>query len=152
MNSLTPIRQPSGYRGYIATRRVRGDRVQQSVQNLVVRDYAQRMKLYLKLPVVEYGMPGCYMMLESVLEEMPQLEGIVFYSLFQLPERPSRREAIYQRIFDAGCSLHGALESMALWQPDDVRRIEDIFRIARVAHTTQDDMRALMARPERVGP
>ena len=41
---------------------------------------------------------------------------------------------------------------MALWQPDDVRRIEDIFRIARVAHTTQDDMRALMARPERVGP
>lgn len=150
MNSLAPMRPKSGFRGYVATRRVRGDRVPQAVQNLVVRDYAQRMKLNLKLPVVEYGMPGCYMMLESVLDELPPLDGVVFYSLFQLPERPSRREAIYQRIFDAGCSLHGALESMALWQPEDVRRIEDIFRIARVANTTQDDLRALTTLRDRV--
>ena len=101
MNSFTPKPEHNGYRGYIASRRVRGDRIPQAVQGLVVRDYAQRMKLGLRLPAVEYAMPGCYMMLESVMEELPQIEGVIFYSLFMLPERASRREAIYQKVFDA---------------------------------------------------
>jgi sporadic carbohydrate cluster protein (TIGR04323 family) len=144
MNSFLPKPERQGFRGYIASRRVRGDRIQQSVQNLVVRDYAQRMKVGLRLPVVEYAMPGCYMMLESVMDELPQIEGVIFFSLFMLPERASRREAIYQRIFDAGASLHGALESMAIWQPSDVGRIEDIFRISRIAHAGQADIKAML--------
>ncbi len=144
MNSFTPKPEHNGYRGYIASRRVRGDRIPQAVQGLVVRDYAQRMKLGLRLPAVEYAMPGCYMMLESVMEELPQIEGVIFYSLFMLPERASRREAIYQKVFDAGASLHGALESMALWTPADVSRIEDVFRISRIAHQGQREMQAIL--------
>ena len=125
-----------GFRGYVATRPVRGDRIPHHVQNLVIRDYAERMGLRCpQLPAVEYAMPGCYMMLESVLAELATTEGVIFYSLFQLPERASRRRQIYDRVFGAGCSLHGALENIGLVRPGDIGRIEDIFRIARLAPT-----------------
>ena len=54
-----------GYRGYIASRPVRGLAQPQHVQNLVVRDYASRAKLPYLLSATEYAMPGCYMVLES---------------------------------------------------------------------------------------
>ena len=57
----------SGYRGYIASRPVRGTHTPQRVQNLVVRDYAARTKLDYRLSAVEYAMPACYMMLDDVL-------------------------------------------------------------------------------------
>src|SRR3546814_5270574 len=82
-------------------------------------------------------MPGCYMNLEAVLEELERIEGVLLFSLFMLPERPERRRAIYQRIFAAGASLHGALENLSLREASDVQRIEDIFAAARLAETTE---------------
>ena len=38
-----------GYRGYIGSRPVRGERTPQQVQNLVIRDYAQRNGIAFKL-------------------------------------------------------------------------------------------------------
>src|SRR5271156_6802343 len=66
-----------GYRGYIASRPVRGLAQPQHVQNLVVRDYASRTKLPYLLSATEYAMPGCYMVLESVLAELAHVEGVI---------------------------------------------------------------------------
>lgn len=138
MNSPAETARGGGYKGYVATRPVRGDRIPHHVQGLVIRDYAQRFDLACpRLPAVEYAMPGCYMMLESVLDELPATngQGVICYSLFMLPERASRRRGMYKRLFDAGCSLHGALENIALWNSSDIDRIEDIFRVNYFAHS-----------------
>jgi sporadic carbohydrate cluster protein (TIGR04323 family) len=45
-----------GHRGYIASRPVRGQDWPQHVQNLVVRDYAQRNGLHYLLSATEYAM------------------------------------------------------------------------------------------------
>ena len=116
-----------GHRGYIASRRVRGQLMPQQVQNLVVRDYARRRGLTYKLSATEYGMPGCYMMLESVLGELDALEGVILYSLFMLPQRPERRRAIYRRVLQSGASLHAALEDLAVGSERDIARVEDIL-------------------------
>jgi sporadic carbohydrate cluster protein (TIGR04323 family) len=121
-----------GYRGYVASRAVRGQLWPQSVQNLVIRDYAQRNGLTYLLSAVEYAMPGCYMNLETVLEEVDAIEGVLLFSLFMLPERRERRRAIYDRILSAGASLHGALENLSLAEESDIQRIEDIFAAARL--------------------
>ena len=118
-----------GYRGYIATRPMRGSRVPQHVQNLAVRDHAQRNDFDYLLSAVEYAMPGCFMVLETVLEELPALEGVICYSLFMLPEETSPRREIYRRILDAGCTLHGAVENIAIRNEDDIRKMEDIFMV-----------------------
>lgn len=41
--------------------------------------------------------------------------------------------ALYERIFDAGADLHGALENMAIRSPEDAARLEDIYLVDRHA-------------------
>ena len=125
-----------GFRGYIGSRPVAGQRYPQRVQNLVVRDHAARHGLRLRLSVVEYAMPGCFMMLHDALSELDRLEGIVLFSLFMLPADPVDRQTIYERILGAGGALRAALEDMVLACPDDVRRFEDTLRVnAWLPHT-----------------
>lgn len=122
-----------GHRGYIASRPVRGQDWPQHVQNLVIRDYAQRNGLHYLLSATEYAMDGCYMNLETVLGELDHIEGIVCFSLFMLPKRAERRRALYDRIFAASADLHGALENMAIRTEADIARLEDIFLVDRFA-------------------
>ena len=122
-----------GYRGYIASRPVRGERTPQKVQNLVNRDHARRHGLLYKLSATEYAMPACYMMLESVLGELASLEGIICYSMFMLPERPERRMSIYDRVLGQGGVLRAALEDLAVETAADIPRLEDIFLVDRFA-------------------
>jgi sporadic carbohydrate cluster protein (TIGR04323 family) len=126
-----------GHRGYIASRAVRGQEWPQHVQNLVVRDYAQRNGLHYLLSATEYAMDACYMNLDTVLGELDRIQGIVCFSLFMLPARAERRQALYQRIFDMGGDLHGALENMAIRGPEDAARLEDIFLVDRHAAASQ---------------
>lgn len=118
-----------GYRGYIGSRPVFGNRTPQHVQNLVIRDYTQRHGLAYKLSATEYAMPGCYMMLHQVLEELPTLEGVVAFTLFMLPRRPERRLAVYRRILAAGAALHTALEGFVLRDEDDIDQLERVWLV-----------------------
>lgn len=128
-----------GYRGYIASREVNGNTVPQRVQNLVVRDYARNKGIEFKLSAVEYIMPGCYMILEDVLNELPKLEGIIMFSLFMLPGGKERRRAIFDRVLVQGCVLHAALENLSIRTHDDIARIEDILDVnALLSQTNQN--------------
>jgi sporadic carbohydrate cluster protein (TIGR04323 family) len=118
-----------GYRGYIGTRPLNGSRTPQSVQNLVVRDYAQRNKLQYLLSSVEYAMPNCYLMLNEILAELPRLEGLICYSLFMLPSAAARRQAVYRRVLESGGVLHAALEAQALRKEEDAQRWEEIWLV-----------------------
>lgn len=124
-----------GHRGYIGSRPYFGERAPQHVQNLVVRDYCQRNQYQYLLSVTEYAMPGCYMMLEEVLREASSLSGVVLFSLFMLPARADRRLRIYERLLDAGATLHGALEDLTVASTLDIQRTEDIWRIKQLTHT-----------------
>jgi sporadic carbohydrate cluster protein (TIGR04323 family) len=126
-----------GHRGYIASRPVRGQEWPQHVQNLVVRDYAQRNHLHYLLSATEYAMDACYMNLETVLGELDRIQGVICFSLFMLPARAERRAALYERVFTAGADLHGALENMAIRGPEDAARLEDIFLVDRHAALAQ---------------
>jgi sporadic carbohydrate cluster protein (TIGR04323 family) len=126
----------AGYRGYIVSRPVRGSHFPQRVQNLVVRDYAQRRKLAFRLSVTEYAMPGCTMMFESLLDELPSLDGIVLFSLFVLPQQRERRLRTYERILDGAKTLHAALENLTLQTRADIAHWEDIIGVDSVLGAT----------------
>jgi len=120
--------EQSGYRGYIVSRPVREVSYPHRVQNLVVRDFATRHNLLYKLSATEYAMPGCYMMLSDVLAQLPQLQGIILFSLFVLPRRAEERWAIYDRILEAGCELHAALEEMVLKDRSEIESFEEMIQ------------------------
>ena len=118
-----------GYRGYIGSRDYYGARAPQHIQNLVIRDYcAKRGKAFL-LSATEYAMPGCYMMLERVFNELPQVEGIVLYSLFMMPADCARRAQLWDVLRREGGTVHAAVEGYAIETGDDIRRIETIWRL-----------------------
>lgn len=123
----------AGHRGYIASRPVRGEMTPQHVQNLVVRDYATRNGLPFLLSATEYAMSGCFMMLDSAVGSLDEVDGIIFFSLFMMPPDEAWRRRIYRRTLELGRSLHFALENLALDSERDIDRLEDMFRVDRFA-------------------
>jgi sporadic carbohydrate cluster protein (TIGR04323 family) len=126
-----------GYRGYVFSRQVDNHRVPQHIQNLVIRDYAMRRKLHYLLSATEYAMPGCYLILEQVLDDLASLGGVILYSMFMLPPQSERRAAIYRRLLQAGCCLHAAVEGYVLRSEADIERWENVLRTADICKNLQ---------------
>jgi len=119
-------------RGYIFSRSFAGERVPQHVQNLVIRDYCKQQNLHYLLSATEYAMPGCHLILDQVLDELPRLHGIVTYSLFQLPEDRKTRRRIFDTVLSLGKTLYFAVEGLGIQSDQDVQRVDSIDRIRRV--------------------
>ena len=119
----------TGHRGYIGARPLNGNRTPQHVQNIVIRDYARRKNLQYLLSAAEHTMPGSYMILEDLLDELPRLKGIICYSIFMLPADESRRRDIYNRVLGEGCDLHAAVEELTIASNDDIQAVEDILLV-----------------------
>ena len=115
---------------------MQGSHFPQRVQNLVVRDYAQRRGLPFRLSLTEYAMPGCTMMLETLLGELDQLDGIVLFSVFTLPERRAHRRSIFERVLAAGKSLHAALENLVVRTAEDDARWDDLIEVSALLPAT----------------
>jgi sporadic carbohydrate cluster protein (TIGR04323 family) len=114
------------WRGYIFSRKIGAHIVPQRVQNLVVRTCAERHGLSYLLSATEYYMEDCYMMLRSTLDELGEIEGIIFYSTHQLPSDASERKKIYERVLGSKGGLRFALEDLTLFNRSDIELIEDL--------------------------
>jgi len=116
-----------GWRGYAFSAPIAGSTIPHRVQNLVLRTYAERHGLLFLLSVFEYHHEGSTMMLESLYETLPSIEGVMFYSLNMLPARREARERLYREILDSGAGLRFALEELQVLKREDVAVIEDIL-------------------------
>ncbi len=127
---MTSNRQ--GYRGYICARMEMGRSAPQHIQQLVIRDYCAKRGMTFLLSATEYCMEGCTLILDAVLAELGALEGIVMYSLYQMPTDKTKRMAMYEALFAGGCELHCAAEGHVIRNWDDANRIEDIWLVRDV--------------------
>jgi len=116
-------------RGYIFSREFMGERVPQHVQNLVIRNYCERNHLQFLLSATEYAMPKSHFILEQILDELPKIDGLVAYSLFQLPEDTKRRMVIFEKIITQNKSLHFAVEGLHASTRQEFEQIETLWRI-----------------------
>ena len=97
-------------RGYIFSRPFLDERVPQNVQNLVIREFCKKENLFYNLSASEYAMMNCYKILNQLIHELKNLDGIVAYSVFQLPENNEKRNKIFmqmlkrKKIFYLNCS------------------------------------------------
>jgi len=106
-----------------------GERVPQHVQNLVIRDYCERNSLLFLLSATEYAMDGSHLILEQVLDELNAISGIVFYSLFQLPEESEKRREIFDQIIKIKKVAHFAVEGLSASTNEQFERIGTIWDI-----------------------
>jgi sporadic carbohydrate cluster protein (TIGR04323 family) len=116
-----------GYRGYVTSREFGGARIPVPVQSLILRDYCVRKGFVYKLHLNENMFPHSYLVLEGIVQDLSAFEGVLMCSMYMLPQRATRREAIYRRIFDQGSTLHLVLEDFVLRSIEDTRAVEDVL-------------------------
>lgn len=106
-----------------------GERAPQHVQNIVIRDYCKKNNLLYLLSSTEYVMKNCYLMLEQVLDELKSIDGVVAYSLFQLPEDKKLRLKVYKKILKLKKEIHFSVEGLKITSKKDVEKIENVWLI-----------------------
>jgi sporadic carbohydrate cluster protein (TIGR04323 family) len=116
-------------RGYIFSRYFLGERIPQYVQNLVLRDYCDKKKHEYLLSATEYTMGNSFLALQQTLNDMKNIDGIVAYSLFQMPELQIDRIKVYTKILKSNKELHFAVEGLKISEKSDIDRIENIWLI-----------------------
>jgi sporadic carbohydrate cluster protein (TIGR04323 family) len=116
-------------RGYIFARPFMGERAPQHVQNIILRDYCNKKGFELLLAATEYAMADSSMILESVLDDLDSVDGIVFYSLYQLPTQSKLRNSVYSRALESGKTLLFAVEGMSITKPSDVVSVEQCLLV-----------------------
>ena len=116
-------------RGYISSRVFMNERCPQHIQNLVLRDYCQKMGYKYLLSGTEYAMNNSYLMLQQVIDEIPNVDGIVVYSLFQMPEIQKDRLQIYHNILNKRGEIHFVVESLKIEVSSEIERVENIWLV-----------------------
>ena len=71
------------------------------------------------------------LMLMSIFNELENIDGILFYSLFMLPNNYDKRNLIYKNILSKGKQLHFAVEDIMFEKDKDVKYIEKIIMIQK---------------------
>jgi len=74
-------------------------------------------------------MKGCHLILRQVLCELSEIEGLVAYSLYQLPEDGTQRKKIYEQILREKKSMHFAVEGLIANTQQGCQKIETLWRI-----------------------
>ncbi len=118
-------------RGYIFSRSFMGERVPQSVQSLLIRDFCNKNNFKFNLHAVEYTMDSCFLVFESCLKELDFFDSIVLYSLFQLPEDDKKRNNYFNFVISKNKKLHFALENLSLSDHKSIEKIEEIWTIKK---------------------
>ena len=116
-------------RGYVSSHPFMGERCPQHIQNIVLRDYCQKINCKYLLSGTEYAMDNSYLMLQQVVDEIPSIDGIVAYSLFQMPEVQEDRLKIYENLLQKNGEIHFSVEGLKITTNSEIERIENIWLI-----------------------
>jgi sporadic carbohydrate cluster protein (TIGR04323 family) len=122
-----------GYRGYVYSRPILGERIPQAVQNLVIRNYCRQNNFTYLLSATEYAMPECFMILDGVAKELEEIEGLVAYSIFMLPRDRDKRWHIYDSFNKSDCALCGAIEGIVIKNISDAEQFEQTWAVRQIA-------------------
>ena len=118
-------------RGYNFSREFMGERVPQHIQNIIIRQYCQNMRLHYMLSLTEYSMNNSSLIFDQILEEIKNLHGVVAYSIFQLPENNLKRNNIFLKFIKNKKILYFANEGFKVSNQKDAYRVEMIWLIKK---------------------
>ncbi len=121
----------NGFRGYIFCRPFMEERVPQHVQNIVIRDYCSKKGIHYLLSATEYAMKNSTLILRQLINDLPSVDGIVAYSIFQMPEDDTERQSIFNSILSSKKEIHFAVEGLSLYDNESCCHIESIWQVKK---------------------
>jgi len=118
-------------RGYIFSRVFLGERAPQYVQNIVIRDYCSKKRFQYLLSASEYAMVNSTFVLKQIINELTSIDGIVAYSVFQMPEDDLQRRDFFKKILLLNKEIHFAAEDLFLHDNNTFDQIEEIWQVKK---------------------
>lgn len=119
-------------RGYISAREIENTIVPHKVQNLVIRDFCKNNNFLYLLSSVEYKMKKSFFILDDIINELPRINGVVMYSMFQLPLNDVDRKKIYNKILLKKKYLCFALENIIIKNLHESLNFDKIFKLNKL--------------------
>lgn len=119
-------------RGYISSRPLNDNvSVDQSIQNMVIRNSCNKRGFTFLLSATEYGMKNCFLILNQVLQDLKKnkFQGVAFYSLLQLPKNYEDRKKIYNASVLKGKKIFFSSENILVAKESNLEKIEEIIRV-----------------------
>ena len=116
-------------KGYNFSREFMGERAPQHVQNIVMQDFCKKNNLIFLMSVTEYAMKNSYSILNHLISNLSEIDGIILYSLFQLPEQIKQRSNILKKILKQKKLISFAVEGLTIKDIQDLKHINDIWKI-----------------------
>ena len=130
------------FKGYISSRVFMGERVPQNIQNLCIRDFCKKNKFHYVLSSTEHAMENSFLVLKKLSNSLGKIDGIVMYSMFQLPSDRDLRLKIFNNFKKKKKKIFFALEDKEL-NMKSLELIEDIWDIKNVIDQNKPDLQYL---------
>ena len=118
-------------KGYIFSRPFLDERAPQHIQNIVIREFCKKENLHYSLSAVEYAMSNSHKTLYQLINDLKNLDGIVAYSVFQLPFDNIERNKILKKVIKKKKVFYFALEDLKLSNKNDLQKIEHIWLVKK---------------------
>ena len=131
MSSQIPKRNSGSFRGYVSSRPINGNIIPQSLQNLKIRDYAKSKNLNFNLSITEYRMKKTFFALNTLLNEVSLLDGVIFFSIYQLPENKKNRNQFLKTFIKKKKSIYFALEDIKVKTIKEIIEIDMIYFLTK---------------------
>lgn len=108
-----------------------GERVPQHIQNQVIRNFCYQNNFEYLLSAAEYAMENSFLILNEIINKDQIIDGIGFYSLFQLPENNEERLKLLRNVIKRKKFIFFSSESIYFKNLIDIKRINDIWLIKK---------------------
>ena len=118
-------------KGYISSRDFMGERVPQHVQNAYLRSYCAQKKFIFFLSASEYTMNNSYVILKKTIDELSDFDGLIAYSLFQMPYDDLERTSIFNKLINQNKKIYFAVEDISIIFKEDIAKVDDIWKIKK---------------------
>tara|TARA_B100001121_G_C18553684_1_gene556798 strand:- start:246 stop:632 length:387 start_codon:yes stop_codon:yes gene_type:complete len=122
------------FKGYISSRKLNdGNFIPQKVQNLVIRNACEDKNFNFNLSATEYGMKGCYLVLNKILKDLKKnkYDGIAFYSIDQLPSDIKKTKIIFNSIISSKKKIYFSLENILVNNKKNINSILNIIKLKK---------------------
>ena len=119
------------FRGYISSRECLGTFFPQRVQNIVIRDFCNINNLDYLLSSAEYSMNNSYFVFKEIIKSIKNIDGIVAFSIFQLPEGLKNRIKLLNLVINKKKHIFFALERISVKKKIDFKRVNEIWMIRK---------------------
>jgi sporadic carbohydrate cluster protein (TIGR04323 family) len=110
------------------------ERVPQHVQNIVIKDFCQKNKYNFLLSVTEYSMKNSFYILNQLTDNMNGIDGIVAYSVFQMPYDNVKRDKVFNKILKKNKEIFFACENLQISSKKDIIRIRNIWNLKKISY------------------